>query len=161
MRSSRYLTAILSLIVVSSCPQPIGDRCGDKLPPCPNGTTCTEGRCRTDGVAGGTATGGGPASGGSAGGGGVVGADAGHDGGFGSDGGADAGNPPDAGRVLTVVDLALYVQSDGGVEEHPRMGEFVNALFIFAGRWASQASDGRRWWWSVRCRERACWSMGS
>lgn len=128
------LMAILSLLFVSSCPEVIGDRCGDNLPPCPNGTSCIEGRCRSDGMAGGTATGGGSTAGGSAGGGegGVVVVDAGHDGGPGSDGGADAGSPRDAGRVLTVVDLALYVQPDGGVEEHPRMGELVNALFFLA-----------------------------
>lgn len=127
------LLAILFLLFASSCPEVIGDRCGDSLPPCPNGTTCIEGRCRSDGMAGGTATGGSTAGGSAGGGGGgVVVVDAGHDGGPGSDGGADAGSPRDAGRVLTVVDLALYVQPDGGVEEHPRMGELVNALFFLA-----------------------------
>ncbi|MDP1921688.1 MAG: fibronectin type III domain-containing protein [Myxococcales bacterium] len=61
-----------------------------------------------------------------------MGADAGHDGGFGIDAGADAGNLPDAGRVLTVVDFALYVQPDGGIVEHPRMGELVSALFFLS-----------------------------
>lgn len=61
-----------------------------------------------------------------------MGADGGYDGGLGMDGGADAGSPPDAGRVLTVVDLALYVQPDGGIVEHPRMGELVSALFFLS-----------------------------
>ena len=131
MRSLRYLT-ILFIAFMSSCPQQIGDRCGDSLPPCPNGTACIEGRCRTDGIAGGSATGGGSTSGGSAGGGNVLDSDAGFDAGVMSDGGSDAGTPRDAGRVLTVIDRAIYVQPDGGVVEHPRMGELVNALFFLA-----------------------------
>lgn len=127
--NSFWHPTVLVLVVTSSCLQPIGDRCGDSLPPCPNGTTCIEGRCSSDSTAGGTAGGAGAGGGGSAGG-DVVAVDAGLDGGSVSDGGADAGNPRDAGRVLTVVDRAIYVQPDGSVQEHPRLGELVSALFL-------------------------------
>jgi hypothetical protein len=137
-------------MLFGACPEPIGDRCGDGLPPCPGATACVAGRCTLQpdgggsggnatgggGTAGGNATGGGGTAGGNAtGGGGTAGgapSDAGTDAGAVTDAGADAGAPRDAGRVLTVIDRLLFVQTDGGTEEHPNTGEVVNALFALA-----------------------------
>ena len=148
----RSFVVALGLITLASCPEQIGDRCGEQLPPCPSGTACIAGHCKE--VIGGGGGSGGGASGGIAGGlmgggsaGGIVvdsGADAGGlvidagiDGGLdageldaGTDGGDDAGLPRDAGRVLVVVRRDLYVQTDGGLDEYPRPGEVMTALFL-------------------------------
>lgn len=55
----------LMVFVLCGCPQPIGNRCGPELPPCPSGTACVEATCQEVGAAGGRA---GVDAGGSAGG---------------------------------------------------------------------------------------------
>lgn len=44
--------------------------------------------------------------------------------------GVDAGPLVDAGRVISVVDLDLFIQADGGTVAYPRQGELAAALFF-------------------------------
>jgi hypothetical protein len=96
----RRILGVVSVVVLAGCPEPIGDRCGPDLPPCPSGQSCLDGRCQAamgGGAAGGATSGGtsGGASGGMAGGtaggssGGVAGGEAG--GMAGGDAGGSAG----------------------------------------------------------------------
>lgn len=151
----RTLVVTLGLITFASCPEQIGDRCGDALPPCPSGTACVDGLCRpvtgSDGGAAGAGGGGssgglsgggagGGTSGGLSGGGGEAALDAGEDAGgafdagvdAGIDAGGDGGPARDAGRVLTVILRDLYAQTDGGIDEYPRPGAVATALFFLA-----------------------------
>lgn len=146
------MAVTLGLITFASCAQQIGDRCGEALPPCPSGTECVAGHCKEVAGTGGGSSGGGTAAGTAGGevGGGLAGGspadagedagggfvDAGSDGGLdggadgGTDAGADAGSLRDAGRVLAVIDRDLYAQPDGGLDEYPRPGEVMTALFL-------------------------------
>lgn len=47
-----------------------------------------------------------------------------------TDSGVDAGLLVDAGRVITVVDLDLFIQPDGGTVAYPKQGELAAALFF-------------------------------
>lgn len=123
-------TLVTAWVVVGvSCVEPIGNRCGDGLPPCPRGQACIDGTCAavvgggagggrvTGGGAGGGLAGGAPGGGSSAvdagmadasvGDGGDVDAGASDGGGVDADAGTDA-SVPDAGRVdagLPILDV--------------------------------------------------------
>lgn len=114
---------------LASCPEQLGDRCGPSLPPCPSQAECVDSRCRWNLAQGGGSGGGstGPVTSGGASGGSVSGDDSGV-----TDGGVDAGLVPDAGRVITIVDLDLYVQPDGGTSPYSKQGAQAAAIFFLA-----------------------------
>ena len=71
--------ATLAVLLLFGCPEQLGDRCGDQLPPCPAGFSCVEARCTAQaggqsggatagGQSGGMTAGGGAAAGGQSGG---------------------------------------------------------------------------------------------
>lgn len=69
IRPNRVLAG-LAVLALSACPEPIGNRCGDDLPPCPSGQACISGLCAPAidaGNQGGGTAGGGTAGGGAAG----------------------------------------------------------------------------------------------
>lgn len=131
-------SGIVLVVLLVGCPEPLGDRCGEALPPCAAGDECIAGHCRV--AAGGGSAGGALVSGGRTGGGP---SSNGSDSGL-LDGGADGGTGVrDAGRTIWIVDRALYIQADGGVEAYLHDGELVTAVFAFdgGGRY-SLSSDG-------------------
>lgn len=89
----------LALVVLTlGCPQPLGDRCGPDLPPCPAGTSCADSVCKVQstggGQAGGVTAAGGIAAGGSPSAGGLAGGSAGGNQGGSGGGSTDAGACP-------------------------------------------------------------------
>lgn len=124
----RAVRLLLLSTFLASCPEQLGDRCGPSLPPCPSQAECVDSRCRWSLAQGGGSGGGttGPVTSGGASGGGTV---SGDDSGV-TDGGVDAGLAPDAGRVITVIDLDLYVQPDGGTSPYPKQGAQAVAVFF-------------------------------
>jgi hypothetical protein len=82
-------------ILVSGCPQQLGNRCGPDLPPCPSGTACVDAVCQEEAAGGGGSVGGGSVGGGSVGGGSVGGGSV----GGGSVGGGSVGGSVGGGSV--------------------------------------------------------------
>jgi hypothetical protein len=122
-RGVRFCVTVILVVSVTRCSQPVGNRCGPDLPPCPSMQECQMGECRpfavpmAGGEAGGTAGGGaGGAAGGQAGGSSVTDAGGAVDSGVSEDGGPaqDAGvHVPDAGGE----DAGLCVPACRGFEQ--------------------------------------------